>query len=182
LARRHSVSLPQTAAGPSPASEAERDTGTPPRGAVEHETAPSGSSRDLDLRRYSPVALSTKERRAANEAALRVLEKPDAAITEADRTDVLRLYTGAGGVGQGEGTDALIGLLNEHYTSYGIVQMIWDKLGRMGFKAGNVLEPGAGVGNFAGFRPPGVEMVMVERNPVSARIARLLYPEQQVHH
>src|SRR5690606_37647546 len=65
LARRHSVSLPQTAAGPSPASESERDTGTPPRGAVEHETAPSGSSRDLDLRRYSPVALSTKERRAA---------------------------------------------------------------------------------------------------------------------
>ena len=111
-----------------------------------------------------------------NEAAIKLLEKPDAAITEDDRAK-LRLYTGAGGL-TAEDADAGHGILNEHYTAYPVVQAIWDLLGRMGYKAGNVLEPGAGIGNFAGLAPSGARMVMVEKSSVSARIARLLYPEQ----
>ncbi|MDZ7659460.1 helicase-related protein [Fodinibius sp.] len=138
----------------------------------------------LQLTNFAPIKLSKSERRRANEAALAVLEKEDRAITESD-LDTLRQYTGAGGLGYGEdrtGTER--GLLNEHYTSYQLVGLIWDKLQAMGVKAGNILEPGAGVGNFAGFLPnhDNYRMLMVERSAVSSRIARLLYPNQLVKH
>ncbi|MDR8389870.1 hypothetical protein NC796_01890 [Aliifodinibius sp. S!AR15-10] len=139
---------------------------------------------DLALKNYDPIRLTKSERRRANEAALAVLEKEDRAITESD-LDILRRYTGAGGLGYGEdrtGTER--GLLNEHYTSYPLVKLIWDKLRAMGVDGGNILEPGAGVGNFAGFMPTGgaFRMLMVERSAVSSRIARLLHPSQLVRH
>lgn len=138
----------------------------------------------LDLKNFAPIKLSKSERRKANEAALAVLEKENRSITESD-LDLLRQYTGAGGLGYGEdATGTERGLLNEHYTSYPIVKMIWDKLQAMGVDGGNILEPGAGVGNFAGFMPGGgaFRMLMVERSAVSSRIARLLYPNQLVKH
>jgi len=138
----------------------------------------------LDLKNFEPVKLSKAERRKANEAALAVLEKEDRAITESD-LDLLRQYTGAGGLGYGEdATGTERGLLNEHYTSYPLVKLIWDKLGAMGVDGGNILEPGAGVGNFAGFLPnrDAYRMLMVERSAVSSRIAELLYPSQLVRH
>ncbi|WP_445664387.1 helicase-related protein [Fodinibius sp. AD559] len=137
----------------------------------------------LQLKNFAPIKLSKSERRKTNEKALAVLEKEDRAITESD-LDLLRQYTGAGGLGYGEdrtGTER--GLLNEHYTSYPLVQLIWNKLTAMGLSGGNILEPGAGVGNFAGFLPDDTyRMLMVERSAVSARIARLLYPNQLVRH
>ncbi len=138
----------------------------------------------LQLENFTPIKLSKSERRRANEAALAVLEKENRAITESD-LDILRRYTGAGGLGYGEdrtGTER--GLLNEHYTSYPLVQLIWKKLQAMGVEGGNILEPGAGIGNFAGFLPNSdhYRMLMVERSAVSSRIAKLLYPTQLVRH
>lgn len=138
----------------------------------------------LQLKKFDPIKLSKSERRKANEAALAVLEKEDRAITESD-LDLLRQYTGAGGLGYGEdATGTERGLLNEHYTSYPLVRLIWDKLQTMGVDGGNILEPGAGVGNFAGFLPnhDAYRMLMVERSAVSSRIAQLLYPSQLVRH
>jgi len=138
----------------------------------------------IDLKNYQPIKLSKSDRRKANEAALAVLEKEDRAITESD-LDLLRRYTGAGGLGYGEdATGTERGLLNEHYTSYQLASLIWDKLGAMGVDGGNILEPGAGVGNFAGFMPTSgaFRMLMVERSAVSSRIAGLLYPNQLVRH
>ncbi|PAU94241.1 hypothetical protein CK503_08490 [Aliifodinibius salipaludis] len=138
----------------------------------------------LHLKKFDPIKLSKSERRKANEAALAVLEKEDRAITESD-LDLLRQYTGAGGLGYGEdATGTERGLLNEHYTSYPLVRLIWDKLQTMGVDGGNILEPGAGVGNFAGFLPKrdAYRMLMVERSAVSSRIAQLLYPSQLVRH
>jgi len=138
----------------------------------------------LQLKNFAPIKLSKSERRKANEAALAVLEKEDRSITESD-LDLLRQYTGAGGLGYGEdATGTERGLLNEHYTSYQLASLIWDKLGAMGVDGGNILEPGAGVGNFAGFMPTSgaFRMLMVERSAVSSRIAGLLYPNQLVKH
>ncbi|MEL7832803.1 helicase-related protein [Fodinibius sp. Rm-B-1B1-1] len=138
----------------------------------------------IHLEKLAPIKLSKSERRKANEAALAVLEKEDRAITESD-LDLLRRYTGAGGLGYGEdATGTERGLLNEHYTSYPLVKLIWDKLQTMGVDGGNILEPGAGVGNFAGFLPnrQTYRMLMVERSAVSSRIAGLLYPSQLVRH
>ncbi|TYP93544.1 Helicase conserved C-terminal domain-containing protein [Fodinibius salinus] len=138
----------------------------------------------LQLENFAPIKLSKTERRRANEAALAVLEKEDRAITKSD-LDLLRQYTGAGGLGYGEdATGTERGLLNEHYTSYPLVHLIWKKLQAMGVDGGNILEPGAGVGNFAGFMPnrQAFRMLMVERSAVSSRIAQLLYPSQLVRH
>jgi N12 class adenine-specific DNA methylase len=70
--------------------------------------------------------------------------------------------------------------LNAHYTDAELVKAIWEAAGRLGFSEGHVLEPGCGSGNFIGFAPESARMVGVELEPVTAAIARSLYPEAQV--
>ena len=48
-------------------------------------------------------------------------------------------YTAAGG-----------STLNAHYTSPVVIKAIYEAVGNMGFKTGNILEPAMGVGNFFG--------------------------------
>ena len=97
--------------------------------------------------------MTASQRRAANERAIEVLQKEDRAISSGD-IDVLRKYTGAGGLGYSGGQESgKRGLLNEHYTSYAVIQFIWDKLARMGVTHGNILEPGAGLAILRAFFP-----------------------------
>jgi N12 class adenine-specific DNA methylase/2'-5' RNA ligase len=71
-----------------------------------------------------------------------------------------------------------------HYTSEPVVRSIYKALGRMGFSGGKILEPGAGVGNFIGLLPPKMRKHSVytgiEMDHVSAGIAKLLYPNQNI--
>jgi N12 class adenine-specific DNA methylase len=70
--------------------------------------------------------------------------------------------------------------VNAHYTSAEVVQAVWALVGDLGFDGGRVLEPGCGSGNFIGFAPPAAELVGVEVEPVSARIAHALYPDADI--
>lgn len=70
--------------------------------------------------------------------------------------------------------------LNAHYTDADLVKVIWDAAGRLGFSEGQVLEPGCGSGNFIGFAPEGAQVLGVELEPVTAAIARTLYPDAQI--
>lgn len=70
--------------------------------------------------------------------------------------------------------------LNAHYTGAELVQAIWAGVQQLGFTGGRVLEPGCGSGNFIGFAPDGVQVTGVELEPVTARIAALLYPDAQI--
>jgi N12 class adenine-specific DNA methylase/SAM-dependent methyltransferase len=70
--------------------------------------------------------------------------------------------------------------LNAHYTDAGLVEPLWDAARRLGFTAGRVLEPGCGSGNFIGFAPPAAAMTGVELEPVTAGIARALYPDAEI--
>ncbi|WP_278314993.1 DEAD/DEAH box helicase family protein [Lolliginicoccus levis] len=70
--------------------------------------------------------------------------------------------------------------LNAHYTDPAVVSAVWDALAAAGLDGGRVLEPGCGSGNFIGQRPAGVQMVGVELDPITARIAARLYPSAQV--
>jgi N12 class adenine-specific DNA methylase/SAM-dependent methyltransferase len=70
--------------------------------------------------------------------------------------------------------------LNAHYTDAALVEAIWGAAMRLGFEGGQVLEPGCGSGNFIGFAPQGAQLVGVELEPVTAAIARSLYPDAQV--
>jgi hypothetical protein len=70
--------------------------------------------------------------------------------------------------------------INAHYTDAAYVQAIWETVTRLGFDAGQVLEPGCGSGNFLAFAPEGAQMLGVELEPVTAAIAGALYPQAQV--
>ena len=73
---------------------------------------------------------------------------------------------------------------NAHYTSLEIARAMWNAFGASGNVRGTLLEPGAGVGVFAGtIRPsldPLVKVRMIERDPVSSRIAKILHPSDAV--
>ena len=64
-----------------------------------------------------------------------------------------------------------------------IFQAIYEAVGRMGFETGNILEPSMGVGNFFGMLPEEMRnsrLYGVELDPVSARIAKQLYPKAAI--
>ena len=71
------------------------------------------------------------------------------------------------------------------YTSEEIVRGIWSAVERLGFKGGNVFEPGMGIGHFLGMAPDSVADRMkyrgLELDSITARIARQLYPAATVH-
>jgi N12 class adenine-specific DNA methylase len=73
-----------------------------------------------------------------------------------------------------------------HYTSEKIIRPMWDAALKMGFKGGQVFEPGMGTGNFLGMMPAEVAAATtyqgVEFDGVTARIAQLLYPQSGIRH
>ncbi|MFB7890268.1 helicase-related protein [Cellulosimicrobium cellulans] len=81
---------------------------------------------------------------------------------------------------QREWNQARENALNAHYTDLAYVKPVWDFLGEMGFRGGDVLEPGSGSGNFIGTRPPRTHVTGVELEPTTAGIAKLLYPSQTI--
>jgi len=68
-----------------------------------------------------------------------------------------------------------------HFTPEWMVRAMWQGVRRLGFCAGSVLEPGCGSGLFIALAPDApagsVTFTGIEADPVTARIARLLYPE-----
>lgn len=71
-----------------------------------------------------------------------------------------------------------------HYTPESLVHAIWVAVTRMGFKGGNVLEPGMGTGLFLTHMPKRFQeqtrVTGVEADPVTGRIAKLLHPDADV--
>lgn len=96
-------------------------------------------------------------------------------FTEAEK-DILRQYEGSGGQKDGEGR----GVLDEYYTPQAIVDKMWTLVDEHVPKGRrNVVEPSAGIGRFlAGAK--GSTIVALETNPVSAKIARVLYPDARI--
>ena len=73
--------------------------------------------------------------------------------------------------------------LNAHYTTPTVIQAIYDAVGNMGFRTGNILEPSMGVGNFFGMLPEemrGSRLYGVELDSISGRIAKQLYPQANI--
>lgn len=73
--------------------------------------------------------------------------------------------------------------LTSFYTPREVMDGIYKTITDMGFKTGNILEPSAGVGNFIGNMPSeiqGSKVYGVEKDSLSGRIARELYPEANI--
>lgn len=70
--------------------------------------------------------------------------------------------------------------LNAHYTDPLVVQAMWGALESAGFEGGRVLEPGCGSGTFMAHAPSSAQMVGVELDSTTARIAAALHPQSQI--
>lgn len=93
--------------------------------------------------------------------------------------DWLKKYAGAGGL-EKQGAEGK-GLLSEYYTPQNVVNKMWDLTAQyVNTDGANVLEPSAGIGRFLENAPKGTNFDIVEMNPVSAKIAELLYPNANV--
>ena len=135
---------------------------------------------------------------------LKYLEETTGQATP-EQQEVLSRYVGWGGLSDAFGPDkeswskeyaqlkelltseeyaaARSSTLNAHYTSPTVIQAIYEAVGRMGFEAGNILEPSMGVGNFFGMLPEEMRnsrLYGVELDPVSGRIAKQLYPKADI--
>lgn len=68
---------------------------------------------------------------------------------------------------------------NAHYTSPQVIQSVWDAIRRLGFRAGRMLEPSAGVGHFIGMMPADLSVnsakTAVELDSLTGRLLRQLY-------
>jgi N12 class adenine-specific DNA methylase len=71
-----------------------------------------------------------------------------------------------------------------HYTPEYIVRAMWETARILGFTGGQILEPGCGSGLFMGLRPDYLSsdtvFVGIENDPVTARVARALFPNQVI--
>ena len=70
------------------------------------------------------------------------------------------------------------------YTPPEIAGAMYQALSQFGFTKGNILEPSMGIGNFFGSMPKELErncqLYGVEKDDISGRIARLLYPKADI--
>ena len=82
-----------------------------------------------------------------------------------------------------EYASAQASVLNAHYTSPAVIKAIYAAIGNMGFKAGNILEPSCGIGNFFGLLPESMsksKLYGVELDSITGRIAEHLYPKARI--
>ena len=74
--------------------------------------------------------------------------------------------------------------LNAHYTSPSICRALWTMAERLGFSGGNVFEPGMGTGLIQAACPEhlreGVRFTGVELDGITSRIAKQLFPDDDV--
>ena len=148
-----------------------------------------------------------KTKYAFNIAAIQTLKQIEAEGRQArpDEQEILSRYVGWGGLPQAfdaenaswqkeyqqlkslltdeEYAAARGSTLNAHYTSPVVIRAMYEALGSMGFRDGNVLEPACGVGNFFGCLPEAMQssrLYGVELDSITGRLARQLYPDARI--
>lgn len=136
---------------------------------------------NIGERSRDDLRLTLGQIKKIRETCMKILEKPDDQITEADKA-ILREYEGGGSVAQGERSADEI--LYAYYTPKSVVSKMWELAKKYiaGKTAIDVLEPAAGTGRFADMIPQGVaaKFDMFEIDDVSARINRILHPDADV--
>ena len=138
--------------------------------------APNGN---IDTRKSPPVRLTASKRTQINAQAAQLAEKPVGSLTDAE-IEVLRQFTGAGGLGyRGKSSAQQKAALNQHFTDYSVVDAMWSALEKAGVPMENVLEPSAGSGNFPGRRPE-KNWTLVELEPTTAKVLKHLFPGAKV--
>ena len=108
--------------------------------------------------------------------------KKDHEMTEDDK-ELLRQYEGQGGTKEEDKT--VHGALYEFYTPKAVTTKVWDIVNRIfgetsSAKNRRILEPAAGIGRFVEGAKEGDKITMMEIDPISSRIAKILHPDKDV--
>jgi len=174
----------------------------------EPEPAPARYFRIKDAHRIGEGSL--REKALANLQAIRTFKRIEAENRDANETEKGQLarYTGCGTLANvfkpyppQEGhavADQLRELLtddeyeaarasttNAHFTSPIVIDAMWQAMQRFGLESGaQILEPSMGIGHFFGLMPeglvPGSRRTGVELDGITARIAKILYPDATI--
>lgn len=155
----------------------------------------------------SPSYGGAKQRFKSNIEAIKILKQCEAENRQAlpEEQEILAKYVGWGGLADAfdstkenwknehaqlkelftpdEYNSAQETVLTSFYTPPAVIQAVYKVIENAGLKEGNLLDPGCGIGNFQGLIPESMKKVKIygiEQDSVSGRIARLLYPENQI--
>jgi N12 class adenine-specific DNA methylase len=183
----------------------ESPTGQPDAILPPVQAGPTRNSRNYRLSADLFVSRTTGERIKDNVTAIRLAKRLDQEGREAttDEKATLVQFSGWGGLASAfeegsrylplldevlnadERQAAAASCLTAFYTPPAIIAAVWQAVEQFGFCGGRILEPGAGIGHFLGFSPPGVndrsEWVAVEKDPIAGLILGLLYPDTTVN-
>ena len=148
-------------------------------------SADTGVSKSIGADNYSllnkkPIALTPAKRRDVNILAEEILKKPVNEITEDDK-NILRQYTGNGGLDVKASADKGEAIFNQHYSAYDTIKAMYGALMDAGIKMVNNLEPSVGSGNFIGMHPR-ANWTSVDIDKTNTEIVKRLYPDAKVFH
>jgi type I restriction-modification system DNA methylase subunit len=93
--------------------------------------------------------------------------------------DFIQQYEGSGGQANQGATGE--GILYEYFTPDYIVDLMWELARIHGFNGGNILEPSIGTGRIIRPAKDFSKCVGFEINPLSARIAKITFPEATIY-
>jgi type I restriction-modification system DNA methylase subunit len=137
--------------------------------------------KDYSYKFFKGVHALYKNPYLINRAIEELLETKDNQQLDSDEKAFLKYYTGYGGLEKFmEESTINKGLLYEYYTPNKITQKMWGLAYKYGYSGGSVLEPSCGIGEFIQYAPETANVVGFEINPISARIARILYPNASI--
>jgi hypothetical protein len=138
----------------------------------------AAASSSFDYKFYKGVDHKYKNQFQVNKAVEELLESKSPSEFSVEERNFLTYFTGYGGL-EKYGAKGK-GLKYEYYTPSIIARKMWGLAYKYGFKGGMVLEPSCGIGEFIKYAPNQSEVVGYETNPVSAKIANILYPQAKI--
>jgi hypothetical protein len=128
-------------------------------------------NKNYSLKNKPPIELTKGKRIEINNQVQEILKKNISTLTDDDK-NILRQYTGTGGLGIGG-----YGSLTEHYTPYETIKAMYKAIDNIeGFKPKKALEPSTGSGNFVGFKP-NMDWTTIDIDKTNYEVVKRLYPK-----
>ena len=172
-----------------------------------HPDVPMADRHTFNLRENEVETVGKKERFRRNIMAIQLLKKcqEENRFATPEEQIILSKYVGWGGLSEAfdennsawateylelssvltpeEYASARESTLTAFYTPPEVITAIYKAMEQMGFKAGNLLEPSCGIGNFIGMLPDAMQdskIYGVELDTISAGIAQQLYQKTTI--